>query len=240
MTLFCPVCGARPDSWGPISATGARESLFCPVCNATSRQRAVARAVVEVMEPGAFPGGAIATLDRIRGAVHSVYQVGWDQISPYYRGIFCHVVSEREPRPGCIVQDVEHLTFGSATFDLFLCSDVLEHVRLYRRALAEFWRVLTPGGCLILTVPMHERPTHEDYCHIRDYSDPSLDEWQKDAPVHSDPVSDDGCRMYRVYGWKQLRLEIQANGFDPRLRPADVPEYGIVNCPVAIARKESR
>jgi SAM-dependent methyltransferase len=50
----------------------------------------------------------------------------------------------------------------SDTFDVILCTQVLEHVPRPRQALQEFHRVLGPGGLLVATVPFtweeHERP----------------------------------------------------------------------------------
>jgi glycosyltransferase involved in cell wall biosynthesis len=48
------------------------------------------------------------------------------------------------------------LPFADATFDRVLMSEVLEHVEDDRRALAEVFRVIRPGGVLALSVP-HER-----------------------------------------------------------------------------------
>lgn len=43
--------------------------------------------------------------------------------------------------------------FNNATFDIVLCSHVLEHIEQYHKALAEIMRVLKPGGLLVVGVP---------------------------------------------------------------------------------------
>ena len=50
---------------------------------------------------------------------------------------------------------VTALPYGDRTFDRALCLDVLEHLAPadQPKALAELWRVLTPGGELLVTVP---------------------------------------------------------------------------------------
>ncbi len=49
--------------------------------------------------------------------------------------------------------DAEQLAFRDETFDLVICSEVLEHVPDPQRALAEIRRVTKPGGTVILTTP---------------------------------------------------------------------------------------
>lgn len=53
--------------------------------------------------------------------------------------------------------DVMELPFGAASFDFLICNHVLEHVEDDRRALAELYRVLKPGGWAILMCPVDRR-----------------------------------------------------------------------------------
>jgi len=46
------------------------------------------------------------------------------------------------------------LPFDSRTFDLVLCTEVLEHVPEPARLISELWRVCAPNGRAILTVPI--------------------------------------------------------------------------------------
>jgi SAM-dependent methyltransferase len=61
--------------------------------------------------------------------------------------------------------DVTDLPFGDDTFDLILCSHVLEHVIEDDVAIGEIARVLKPGGTGILQVPISENSaeTFEDF-----------------------------------------------------------------------------
>jgi SAM-dependent methyltransferase len=53
-----------------------------------------------------------------------------------------------------IKMSAEHLKFKENTFDLILCSDVIEHID-DKKALDEIYRVLRPKGILIFSVPAH-------------------------------------------------------------------------------------
>jgi len=63
-----------------------------------------------------------------------------------------------------LVCDITSVPEKDASFDVILCSEVLEHVPDPTKALDEFARLLKPGGKLILTVPfaslVHFAPYH--------------------------------------------------------------------------------
>lgn len=65
-----------------------------------------------------------------------------------------------------IVSDITAIPSPDASFDVILCSEVLEHLPEPTHALDEFTRLLKPGGVVILTAPyssnVHMAPYH--YC----------------------------------------------------------------------------
>lgn len=70
-----------------------------------------------------------------------------------------------------IVADAEHLPFEDGEFELILCTEVLEHVKNPFNVEKELYRVLKPGGRLILTTrfvyPIHDSP--HDYWRYTKY-----------------------------------------------------------------------
>lgn len=54
------------------------------------------------------------------------------------------------------------LPFADGSVDTVLCTEVLEHLEAPSEALHEFWRILQPGGKILVTVPfiwhLHEEP----------------------------------------------------------------------------------
>jgi SAM-dependent methyltransferase len=54
---------------------------------------------------------------------------------------------------GTVCEDITALSFDSASFDLIVSAEVLEHVPALDKALSESARVLKPGGAHLFTVP---------------------------------------------------------------------------------------
>jgi SAM-dependent methyltransferase len=69
-----------------------------------------------------------------------------------------------------VVGDLERLPFPDRTFEASLNVVTLEHVREPARVIAELFRTLTPGGCLLLIAPHeweeHQQP-HDYYRYTR-------------------------------------------------------------------------
>lgn len=74
---------------------------------------------------------------------------------------------------------VADLPYADATFDVVLCTDVLEHVFDLHASCANILRVLKPGGVLIVRVPYREDLTEYlsspyKFVHLRNFDEPSL------------------------------------------------------------------
>jgi SAM-dependent methyltransferase len=77
-------------------------------------------------------------------------------------------------RPGAgvrIIGDAQALGIRDAAFEVVLCTEVLEHLPEPQRAIDEIFRVLEPGGELLLTTrflfPIHDAP--HDYFRFTKY-----------------------------------------------------------------------
>lgn len=58
--------------------------------------------------------------------------------------------------------DITDLNFPNASFDVILCSHVLERITNDRKAMRELHRVLTSNGVAIILVPLKGKLTEED------------------------------------------------------------------------------
>ncbi|MGH9124291.1 MAG: class I SAM-dependent methyltransferase [Acidimicrobiales bacterium] len=57
-----------------------------------------------------------------------------------------------------VVDDITRTDLPEASFDLILCTEVLEHIPDWRAALASMAALLTPGGTLVLSTPQPRSP----------------------------------------------------------------------------------
>lgn len=93
------------------------------------------------------------------GCGNKPYEKWYKQVSDSQVG--CDIIQSNENRVDviCLATD---LSFADNSFDTVLCTQVMEHVFDHHALLSEAYRVLRPGGHIILTVPfcweIHEAP----------------------------------------------------------------------------------
>jgi SAM-dependent methyltransferase len=108
-------------------------------------------------------------------------------------------------------EDLTRLSFPDERFDVLLTLEVLEHIPDYQAALNEAYRVLRPGGLLVLSVPFEpERQKHL----VRATLGPTGEIVHLLPPdYHVDPNSPaGGILCFRYFGW-ELLSELRAIGF---------------------------
>lgn len=141
---------------------------------------------------------------------------------------------ERKPD---LVGDAHQLPFKDAEFKVILCTEVLEHLRDPKIAIAEMQRVLQPGGTLILTTrfiyPLHDVPN--DYWRFTKYGLRELfKEWEiLELVPEVGTFSTIGVLLQRVTFQTRLRLNRVSKGalavlawFFDHAMPRPTAEYG--------------
>jgi ubiquinone/menaquinone biosynthesis C-methylase UbiE len=99
-----------------------------------------------------------------------------------------------------IVADITSLPFADGAFPSVTSAETLEHVEDHEAAVAEFARVLLPGGCVVGTVPAGPRQwsTWDTWAgHVRRYAASDLERILGEAGLDADVV---------VWGWPLMRL----------------------------------
>jgi len=89
-----------------------------------------------------------------------------------------------------IAHDLDMLPWpwSDGEFDKILALDVMEHLRLDVQAwLDECWRILSPGGLLVLRLPAWDNPVSwRDPTHRRVFHPETFDYWDRSRPLHQD------------------------------------------------------
>ncbi len=62
-------------------------------------------------------------------------------------------VAAEQPNLELVIDDITDSTLEPSSFDLVLCSEVIEHTTAPAQVAAGLWRLLRPGGTLVLTTP---------------------------------------------------------------------------------------
>lgn len=207
----CYVCAETVDFQvappGPDGAVNWRETLACPNCGLINRWRS-----------------CIHLFEALCGPAQPDHIYLTETLSPVYRTLATRhpalVGSEYVPhaKPGEVVdlhgqrvrnEDVTRLSFDDRTLEAVLCFDVLEHVPDYRRALREFFRVLVPGGQLLVSVPF----SYQQQTVVRAVVGGAGTIQHLVPPCyHGDPLSAEGVLAYYDFGMDLLG-EMNRAGF---------------------------
>jgi SAM-dependent methyltransferase len=128
----------RLSGWGGI----------CPRCRSHPRHRAIAL----LLARGDLPGQRL-----LHFAPEPLFDPVFARLPEVER------VTADLHSPADLRLDITHMDLSDGSFDLILCSHVLEHVPDDRAAMAELHRVLTTGGLVLVLTPYRaDRPTYED------------------------------------------------------------------------------
>lgn len=107
---------------------------------------------------------------------------------------------------------VTDLKFSDGEFDTILCTQVLEHVFEHDRMMAEAFRVLKPGGHIILTVPFAWELHEEPYDFFR-YTRHALKALFEQTGFEIDYIRANGGKWAAIY---QLRNNMMYSSFRKR------------------------
>ena len=217
----CEICGGRRlQVW---TQAGYRNGLRCLSCRATPNHRAIWRVL------GDEVGDRLARLRILHlgghGALHRALRRRCSGYVP--TEYFPDVPPGARGPSGLACQDVRRLTYGDASFDVVLSTEVFEHVAGYERGFAEVRRVLAPGGCHVFTVLLSgSGPTT---VRARERPDGSI-EHILPPEYHGDPLRDRGALVFQDFGHDIVSLvdalgtssRIEHVRLDPREPPIEV------------------
>ncbi len=209
-----------------------REGTMCRNCSATSRHRAVAYVVGQVLKHGSLPvfqWPKNKSVKILESSARGSYPVMFAEKFDYYAVEYdpAKIAEGKHPRE---YADFQKLHYADATFDLVVASDIFEHVRKDEDGYREIFRVLKPEGSFIMTVP---------YDHSRPNTIIRVDtSGEKDVHLMEPEYHGGGGHTltYRNYGRDLLSL-LHRMGYSVGHISLHVPAHGITRQSVIIARK---
>jgi SAM-dependent methyltransferase len=148
---YCPCCKAHLAGFKPFGLV-VRPEARCPVCGSLERHRLIWLYLQ-------------TRANLLEGGHKKMLHVAPEpQLSLLFRqAANIEYLSADLDDPGAMVKmDITDIKYPDNCFDVIYCSHVLEHVPDDRKAMAEFYRVLKPGGWAILQVPITTDRTFED------------------------------------------------------------------------------
>jgi SAM-dependent methyltransferase len=141
-------------------------------------------------------------------------------------------INKKNPKVGCICANVEFsLPFKSASFDVIIASELLEHLNNPSRFFSESKRVLRKGGILIITTPNSDNLTYKIFHRLpKPISHPLAKKAGVDLKLHpelmdSKSVNSQDPHLHKVEGY--THSELITFGENLSLISIDYKNFGI-------------
>jgi SAM-dependent methyltransferase len=151
--VHCPVCEHDFSKFLP-AGTGKRyrEQAVCPFCRSRERDRLTWLFLQQRPELFEVPD------------MQFLHVAPEPRLGRFFQGVVGdgYVSADLMRRDVMVRLDVMDMQYPDASFDAIYCSHVFQDVPDDRRAIAECFRVLKPGGWAILNVPIHTDVTHDN------------------------------------------------------------------------------
>jgi SAM-dependent methyltransferase len=144
--VVCPVCG---HSFSAFKDAANRPRALCWRCGSAERHRAL----------WLYLEGHPALLAGARSLLHFAPEWCLEQRLRRVPDLR-YVTTDLDPGKGELQLDITCLALEDGAFDAILCSHVLEHVEDDAAAIRELYRVVAPGGWVIVMVPISQSLNH--------------------------------------------------------------------------------
>jgi SAM-dependent methyltransferase len=216
----------------------AREYMICLFCRSSSRKRHVASIILSKQTT------SLKTIKKMAKYSHlAIYNTdSHDSFYKYFnrnKYYISSIYSDKYPLGTTIennvsCQNLEMLTFSDESFDIVITEDVFEHIRDFKKAFSEIYRVLRGGGGYhIFTIPFN----FDKNTIIRVDTTSDNDIYLMPQEYHGDSLRGK-ILAYRTFGIDLFSL-LADIGFDTTVHFSGLIDsmYGVYNSFVFISRK---
>lgn len=146
----CPLCGHNYKKFGK-GGVEKREDAQCMNCGSLERHRFLWLYLKEK-----FDINSKNDLSVLHFAPEKYFEQKLRRISKFY------LTSDIEDNQVDVKIDIQNIPCRDNSFNLIICSHVLEHVVDDKKALKELLRILTPDGLALIIIPVERDETFED------------------------------------------------------------------------------
>lgn len=154
----CNCCGTAyskfiPEYPAPENATaikaneviaGYGENILCPGCLSTARERLI---IALLQNEFIFTGKRILHFSPEKN-IYNFIKINNEVTTADIEPLFYKNIDNKIKR-----EDATRLSFSNESFDAVIGNHIMEHIPGDKKALAEIYRVLKPGGRAILQIP---------------------------------------------------------------------------------------
>lgn len=150
-THYCPVCESNVHRFLPFGDP-PRANARCPICGSLERHR---------LDWMLFT----KQTNLFNGSNKKMLHIAPEEfLSARFRRVenLDYLSADLDSPRAMVQMDITDIRYPDNSFSVIYCSHVLEHIPNDRKAIAELYRVLCPGGWGVLQVPITAERTYED------------------------------------------------------------------------------
>ncbi len=147
--MYCPVCERSSREFIPINN---RKNVKCPICGSRERHRFLYFFLLNIYLTPPLPSVKV---------LHIAPEVCLAQKlkEKFGKGYLSAGLSDRDVM---VEMDITNIKYPDRSFDLIICSHVLEHIQDDKKAISELYRVLKDNSMAIILFPISTQKTFED------------------------------------------------------------------------------
>lgn len=116
-----------------------------------------------------------------------------------------------------IVSDIINMPVEAASFDVVLCTEVLEHIPDPMAAIKEFSRVLKPGGKLIITAPFCSITHFAPYHYSTGFSRYFYEHWFQENNIAIESIDYNG-NYFEYIAQEMHFMKIASDKYTPQVK----------------------